>query len=349
MMDDIYMRRCIQLARNGIGFVAPNPMVGAVVVYDGKIIGEGYHRRYGEPHAEVNAIASVKDKSLLKESTLYVSLEPCSHYGKTPPCAELIIRNAIPRVVVGCLDPFPEVSGRGVRMLRDAGVDVSVGLLKEACERLNKRFITFFTKKRPYIILKWAQSSDGFIDKERNINSSEKPVRLSGDLTQIIVHRRRSHESAILVGTRTALLDNPSLNVRFWNGKNPLRVVIDKNLTIPAGYHLFDRSAPTLIYTACATENKNNIIYQVIDFEKNVIGQIISDLYDRKVQSLIVEGGAQLLESFIRSGHWDEAYVETAFLRLGSGIQAPVLNGILEDVQKCENSVISFYSNLSIN
>ena len=245
--DEKYIRRCIQLARNGLCNAAPNPMVGAVIVYQDRIIGEGYHARCGEGHAEVNAIRSVKDESLLKDSTIYVSLEPCSHYGKTPPCADLIIRKGIPRVVVGCTDPFPLVAGRGIRKLKEAGIDVKVGVLEEECKQLIKRFVTLNIKKRPFVTLKWAQSADGFIDVER---TSGKPVVLSTPITSMYVHKQRAEHQAILVGRRTALLDNPSLTVRNWYGKNPLRLVIDKDLSLPSDLHLFDGSVPTLVFTA---------------------------------------------------------------------------------------------------
>ena len=238
-VENKYMARCISLARNGIGNVAPNPMVGAVIVHQGKIIGEGYHRKYGEAHAEVNAIASVRDESLLKEATIYVSLEPCSHYGKTPPCAELIIKKQIPRVVIGCLDPFPEVSGRGVRMLCEAGVEVVTGVMEEEARELNRVFMTFQEKRRPYIYLKWAQSADGFMDRLRT-NNSLPAVVLSSSETLRRVHHLRANVAAIMVGTQTALLDNPSLTVRHWAGKSPVRVVLDRTLRIPPHYHLLD-------------------------------------------------------------------------------------------------------------
>ena len=245
--DEKYISRCIQLAKNGLYNTPPNPMVGAVIVYQDRIIGEGYHVRCGEGHAEVNAIASVKDESLLRQSTLYVSLEPCSHYGKTPPCADLIIRKGIPRVVVGCVDPFSMVSGRGIQKLRDAGVDVTVGVLEQACKDLIKRFVTFNLKQRPYITLKWAQSADGFIDVLRQ---KGMPVKLSSPITSMYVHKLRAEHQAILVGRKTALLDNPSLTVRDWYGKNPLRMVIDRELSLPSSLRLFDGSTPTWLHPA---------------------------------------------------------------------------------------------------
>ena len=347
-MDEKYMYRCIQLAQNGKGFVEPNPMVGAVIVHNDIIIGEGFHRQYGEAHAEVNAIASVKDQSLLSQSTMYVSLEPCSHYGKTPPCSKLIIDKKIPKVVIGCIDPFSEVSGRGIRMLQEAGVEVKINILKEECERLNIRFFTFIQKKRPYIILKWAQSADGFIDKKRNLGNGEKPARLSNDFTQLSTHKMRAEHSAILVGLNTALLDNPTLTTRLWDGKNPLRIAIDKDLNIPENSNLLDGNTPTLIYTSKKKESEKNIIYQKIEFDKNILPQIMTDLYNRNVQSLIVEGGSILLNSFIQSGLWDEARVETASILLGSGVAVPYLKGDLLNTLKCKKSVISQYENQQI-
>ncbi len=343
--EEKYIHRCIQLARNGKGFVAPNPMVGAVIVCDGKIIGEGYHRKYGEAHAEVNAINSVKDHSLLKKSVMYVNLEPCSHYGKTPPCASLIIEKQIPKVVIGHSDPFPDVSGRGIRMLKEAGIEVVTDVLKDECERLNKRFLTYTLQKRPYIILKWAQSSDGFLDKRRNFGSDEKPVRLSSDFTTVVVHKLRAQESAILVGTRTALLDNPSLTTRYWHGNNPLRIVIDKDLKIPFDFNLFDGSVPTLVYTEKNKVDSHNIFYRQINFNENLLSELLADLYEKKIQSLIVEGGSFLINSFISKGLWDEANVEIVCMKLNSGISAPLITGTIIKADRYKKSVIYHYNN----
>ena len=325
-VEEKYMARCIALAKGGKGNTSPNPMVGAVVVHQGRIIGEGYHRKCGEAHAEVNAIASVKDESLLKDSTIYVSLEPCSHYGKTPPCAELIIKKGIPRVVVGCLDPFPQVSGRGVRMLREAGIEVVTGVMEEEARALNKAFIMMQNQHRPYIYLKWAQSRDGFIDRLRN-DVSEPVTVLSSPETTRLVHQLRSEVAAIMVGTRTALLDNPSLTVRHWAGKSPVRVVLDRNLRIPSSYKLFDGSVRTLVFTAKEAENRENVEYITIDFERSVIRQVLDQLAERKLDSLLVEGGTQLLQSFIDENIWDEARVETAPVCLGEGVKAPTISG----------------------
>ena len=306
MIEEKYMRRCLQLAAYGKGAVAPNPMVGAVVVCDGEIIGEGYHRICGGPHAEVNAINAIKDTNLLKRSTLYVNLEPCSHYGKTPPCAELIIQKQIFRVIIGQQDPFPEVAGRGIALLRDAGIEVVTGILEEECKELNKRFLTFHQKHRPYIILKWAQSSDGFMDKNREVGDGQLPVKFSNDFTQIMVHKMRAEESSIMVGTRTEKLDKPLLNVRYWQGSDPMVV---KPL----------KAQPLL--------------------------EQMQELYQQKMQSLIVEGGAQLLRSFIEAGLWDEIRVEVHPMKLNKGIRIPLFSGKLENVQKCENSSVFFFKN----
>lgn len=320
--DEKYIRRCIQLARNGMCNAAPNPMVGAVIVHNDRIIGEGYHARCGEGHAEVNAIRSVKDESLLQESTIYVSLEPCSHYGKTPPCADLIIRKGIPRVVVGCVDPFSLVSGRGIQKLKDAGIDVKVGVLEAECRQLIKRFVTFNTQQRPYITLKWAESADGFID----INREEgQPVVLSTPITSMYVHKQRAEHHAILVGRRTALLDNPSLTTRNWYGKNPVRLVIDKKLTLPTSLKLFDGSAPTWIFTAQDKASTSQVIYFKLDFSRSILPQILQKLYENKLQALLVEGGSRLLQSFIDEGLWDEIYTEHSAKVLENGVKEPVI------------------------
>ena len=320
--DEKYIRRCIQLARNGMRNAAPNPMVGAVIVHNDRIIGEGYHARCGEGHAEVNAIRSVKDESLLQESTIYVSLEPCSHYGKTPPCADLIIRKGIPRVVVGCVDPFSLVSGRGIQKLKDAGIDVKVGVLEAECRQLIKRFVTFNTQQRPYITLKWAESADGFID----INREEgQPVVLSTPITSMYVHKQRAEHHAILVGRRTALLDNPSLTTRNWYGKNPVRLVIDKELTLPTSLKLFDGSAPTWIFTAQDKASTSQVVYFKLDFSRSILPQILQKLYENKLQALLVEGGSRLLQSFIDEGLWDEIYTEHSAKVLENGVKEPVI------------------------
>ena len=310
-IDELYMRRCLQLAAMAEGHTSPNPMVGAVVVCNGRIIGEGYHRKCGEPHAEVNAIASVSDKSLLSQSTIYVSLEPCSHYGKTPPCCDLIIASGIPRVVVGALDPFPAVSGRGVRRLREHGIEVITDVLRDECMWLNRKFMTFHGKGRPYITLKWAQSSDGYIDRERA--TTEPPTQFSTPVTRAWSHRLRATNDAILVGTNTVIADNPSLTTRYWSGKNPLRITLDRNGRIPTCASILDGSTPTLLLGEENTASTPEAI--------------IRCLKERNIHSLIVEGGSMILQSFIDSGLWDEARIEVSLITLEKGIKAPRLKG----------------------
>lgn len=339
--DEKYIRRCIELASNGLCNAAPNPMVGAVIVHNGKIIGEGYHARCGEGHAEVNAIRSVKDESLLKESTIYVSLEPCSHYGKTPPCADLIISKGIPRVVVGCIDPFSQVSGRGIQKLRDAGIDVTVGVLEDECKNLIRRFVTFNTQKRPYITLKWAESADGFIDINRENGS---PVVLSTPITSMYVHKQRAEHKAILVGRKTALLDNPSLTTRNWYGANPLRLVIDRTLSLPSNLRLFDHTTPTLVFTEKEKAVEENLEYITLDFSKDILPQILTVLYERKIQSLLVEGGTTLLQSFINSGLWNEMFVEHSEKVLGEGVESPVIHkGSVMETEMRDGVCVSHY------
>ena len=322
--EEIYIARCIKLARQGKCGATPNPMVGAVIVCNGKIIGEGYHCKCGEAHAEVNAINSVKDKSRLKQSTIYVSLEPCSHYGKTPPCADLIIKKGIPKVVIGCIDPFAQVSGRGVKKLQDAGIEVVVGVLEQECKELNKQFVTFHSKKRPYIILKWAESADGFIDVTR---TGGNPVVLSSPLTSMLVHKRRAEVDAVIVGTRTALLDNPRLNTRNWYGKDPLRVVIDRTLKIPESYHLLDNNICTWVITEKDHADYIQTHYKKLPFTDELLPQLLTELHRNNIQSILVEGGSKLLQSFINKGLWDEAFAEKAEMLLADGVKAPIISG----------------------
>ena len=325
--DEFYMRRCLQLASCGAGSTSPNPMVGAVIVFGDRIIGEGYHVRAGEPHAEVNAVNSVKeaDRPLLARSTMYVTLEPCSHYGKTPPCCDMIIARGLSRVVVGAGDPNPAVNGVGIERMRAAGIDVTVGVLEEECLRLNRAFFTSQVSQRPYVTLKWAQSSDGYIDLLRE---SGDAVRISTKASQVAVHKMRAEYDAILVGRHTALLDDPSLDIRHWAGRAPLRLVIDKNGSLPVALKIFDGVLPTVVYTACEKEGKfgKNVEQVLLDFETPLIPQILHHLHSVKKNSLLVEGGATLLQSFIDSGLWDDARVEVnPSLELGCGVVAPVL------------------------
>lgn len=333
-----YLRRCIELAANGEGLTSPNPMVGCVIVHGDRIIGEGYHHRAGEPHAEVHAIASVKKVEMLRDSTLYVNLEPCSHWGKTPPCADLIIARGIPRVVVGMEDPFAEVAGSGIRKLRAAGVEVTVGVLEAECRELNRRFITYHTEKRPYITLKWAQTADGYLDNDRL--ASAPPVWMTGPAARVVVHRLRAEADAILVGSHTILRDNPSLTVRESGGKNPLRVVLDRTLRLPPDARVFDGTAPTLVLTASehvaeARERYPRGEIASVDFTAGWPA-ILHVLYTRKIQSLLVEGGAQVLHSLLTARLWDEAFRFISPLRLGelphglggAGVRAPEIAGI---------------------
>lgn len=324
-IHETYMKHCLDLAVRGLGRTAPNPMVGSVIVYDGKIIGEGYHQQYGEPHAEVNAINSVKDKNLLKGATLYVNLEPCSHFGKTPPCADLIIEHKIPNVIIGSIDSNALVSGKGIEKMIKAGINVQTGVLEKECRKLNKRFYTFHEKKRPYIILKWAQTADGFIDSKRNEESTSKPIQISNSDSKKLLHLWRSQEQAIMIGTNTALLDNPQLTVREVKGRNPLRVTVDKWLRIPKHFHLFDKSTPTLIFTSLEHASETNLEFKKIDFEKPVIPQMLEELHKRNIQSMMVEGGELLLNSFIDGGLWDSARVFISEKEIGKGVSAPVL------------------------
>ena len=319
-----YMSRCLQLAEYGAGHVAPNPMVGAVLVCDDKIVGEGYHRHFGEAHAEPNAINSVKNPELLQKSTLYVSLEPCSHYGKTPPCADLIVSSGIPRVVIGTLDPNPQVAGRGVEILRKAGIEVEIGVLEADCRELNKRFFIFQEQKRPYVLLKWAQTQDGFMDRIRT-NVIEPPLQISNNITRQFTHKMRSENQSILVGANTVLLDNPTLTVRNWSGKSPIRIGIDRQGRIPEDFHLLDGSVSTIIFTEKDQPDKPHVEFVKIDFDSNCIQAILTKIYERNIHSVLVDGGPTILNSFLDAGLWDEANVEVSPQRISEGVAAPVL------------------------
>lgn len=327
---EIYIERCIQLAKNGLGTTYPNPMVGSVIVHNDSIIGEGWHRKAGEPHAEAHAINSVKDPELLKKSTIYVSLEPCSHYGKTPPCSDLIIARGIKKIVIGTVDPFEKVSGKGIKKLLEAGCEVKVGILEQECRELNKRFFTYLIKKRPYIIMKWAKSADGFLAPLPQKDQKREPVWITNKYTNQLVHKWRSEEQAILVGTNTAVADNPRLNTRLWNGPSPTRIVIDQNLRIPEDSALFDNSVKTIVFFGRNSEKRStskNLIFEEIDYEKEIAQQICDVLYRHELQSVIIEGGAQTLETFISAGLWDEARVLTGTVDFTDGIKAPALPG----------------------
>lgn len=321
-----YIKRCIELAQNGFGTTYPNPMVGSVIVYEGKIIGEGWHKKAGEPHAEVNAVQSVKDKSLLKKATIYVSLEPCSHFGKTPPCCDLIIANKIPNVVVGTVDPNEKVAGRGIKRLIENGVNVTASVLEDECNELNKRFFTFHQKKRPYIILKWAESQDGFLAPEKEIDQERRPIWITNQYSRQLVHKWRSEEQAILVGTQTVIDDNPKLNTRDWSGNNPVRVVLDQNSRISKDSFVFDESVKTIVFSKSEnTISTENTIFEKIDFNENMISQILDVLYQHQIQSIIIEGGRQTLQSFIDSDLWDEARIFIGTTIFGKGVKAPII------------------------
>lgn len=339
------MHRCLELARLGAGDVAPNPMVGSVIVYNGKIIGEGYHRKYGGPHAEVNAINAVSAPEILTKSTLYVSLEPCAHHGLTPPCSDLIIEKKIPEVVIGTVDPFSEVAGKGIEKLEKTGVKVTLGVLEKESRELNKRFFTFHERKRPYVILKWAQTIDGFIDMERSPESFGEPTWITGDLALQLVHKIRSEESAILVGTHTAEKDNPSLTVRHWPGKNPLRLVLDKKLRLPGSLNLLNGLQKTFVFNVRRNGEEGLTSFVKIDSEKEILPQIMAELYQRNILSVIVEGGRQLLESFFDAGLWDEAHVFIGNTCFYNGIRAPQIKGKLVASEFLGNDQLKVFKN----
>jgi len=349
MTEDYYfMTRAIQVAKNGLGSAAPNPAVGAVLVHNEKIIGEGYTSPYGGPHAEVNAIQSVTDDALLREATLYVTLEPCSHFGKTPPCADLIVKNEIPKVVIGLLDPHEKVAGKGIQKLKDAGCEVVIGVLEKECREHHKRFITFHEKKKPYIILKWAETLDGFIapTKEKR-NENPAPFWITNSYSRQMVHQWRAEEQAILVGTNTVLEDNPKLDIRKWEGQNPFRIVLDRELKIKSDYHVLDGSTPTLILTAVTDTSKylKGIEYDLIDFSQDLAQQICAILWKRNLTSLLIEGGSKTLQTFIDNDLWDEARVfigETSFTK---GTKAPELTGSCISTKKVGTDNLNTYRN----
>lgn len=342
MEENKLMQRCLELAQNGMGTTSPNPMAGCVITHQNKIIGEGYHTKAGEPHAEVHAIHSVMDKTLLPQSTLYVNLEPCSHFGKTPPCADLIIQHNIPKIRIGIPDSNPQVAGKGIQKLKEAGCDVKVGICEKECKELNKRFITFHTHKRPYIILKWAQTQDGFIDMVRKPDSPNQPNWITNECSRMLVHKWRSEEDAIMIGTNTAILDNPELTVRNWKGKNPVRLLIDKSLRVPKESKIYNPNAKTIVFNTIKEECISNTI-EFVKLNFNVLLSAICDfLYHRNILSLIVEGGAQLITGFIHEGLWDEARIFTGNRNFIKGHKAPELPAhpmYSENIADCHLSV----------
>lgn len=343
--DRKFMRRCIELASRGIANVSPNPMVGSVIVHEGIIIGEGYHRKYGEAHAEVNAVKTVCDKSLLKQSTLYVSLEPCAHVGKTPSCAKMIVELGIPKVVVGSIDPYFKVAGKGIEILKSVKIEVITGILEKECMHLNKRFYTYHQKKRPYIVLKWAKTRDGFIDYIREPGVETKAAWITNDYCKTLVHKLRTEEDAFMVGTNTVLLDDPQLTARKWAGRNPVRITIDQYCQLDKSYKVFDNQAHTIVFNGMKDENNENISYIKLDFSQNIIPQILEILFELEIQSLVVEGGAQTLDTFISMGLWDEALVFTGNHLFATGIKSPSFNYTSSKTELFGDSKLDYFYN----
>jgi diaminohydroxyphosphoribosylaminopyrimidine deaminase/5-amino-6-(5-phosphoribosylamino)uracil reductase len=337
----MFMKRALDLAVLGTGQVSPNPLVGCVIVHDDKIIGEGWHRKYGEAHAEVNAVNAVTDKSLLREATVYVNLEPCSHFGKTPPCADLLIRHHVKRVVIANLDTYPKVNGEGIRKLQESGAEVITGVLQRDARELNKRFFTSVEKNRPFVLLKWAETSDGFIARE---NYESKWI--SNELSRQVAHKLRTEVDAVLVGTRTARHDNPKLNVRDWSGKNPIRVVTDRYLTLSGKLHLFDKSQPTLCYNLLRREQHHNLTFVQLN-EFNFWEELLNDLHRRKIQSVMVEGGAETIQTFINKGLWEEAKIFRAPGTFGNGITAPRIHGPTQNEERIMDDLLITIQNLT--
>ena len=339
MTDEIYMKRCIDLAKNAVGHTYPNPLVGSVIVHNGLIIGEGFHQKAGENHAEINAVNSVKNKALLKEATIYVSLEPCAHFGKTPPCANKIIETGFKKVVIGTLDSHEKVNGKGKKLIENAGIEVISGVLETECQELNKRFFTFHQKKRPFIILKWAESGDGFLDKDF------KPTQIGNILTKQFVHQLRSEEHAILVGTNTALTDNPGLTTREIAGRNPVRILIDFDLKVPGNFNIYNNEAPTLVFNGVKDSVESNIKYIKIEKE-NFLENLMQKLYENQIQSVIVEGGSFTLQQFIDAEIWDEAIIiKNENLKLTNGTKAPEFHHENFEIKNFRDNIIEFHKN----
>lgn len=346
---ETYISRCIEIGKNGLGTTAPNPMVGCVIVYENTIIGEGYTSAYGGNHAEINAINTVKNKALLPLSTLYVTLEPCAHFGKTPPCSDAIIKHKIPNVVIGCQDDNQLVSGKGIAKLKASGCHVIVGVLESECKVHHKRFFTFHRKKRPYIILKWAETKDGFIAPKTK--KEKAPVWITNESSRQLVHKWRAEEQAILVGTTTVLEDNPSLTVRHWTGKHPIRIILDKNLELPKDATIFDDTAETLVITAKDTFKTSKIKHSKVeyinwDLRRSIAYQICDILYKLDINSVIIEGGAQTLQTFLHENTWDEARVFTGNTIFSDGVKAPKFYGKLISEEQIIDDVLRTYSNL---
>jgi len=339
MQDEFYIRRCIELAQKAIGNTYPNPLVGSVIVYNDKIIGEGYHHKAGENHAEINAINSVEDKSLISESTIYVSLEPCAHFGKTPPCALKIVELGFKKVVIGAMDSHDKVNGKGKKIIQDAGIEVVSGVLEKECIELNKRFFTYHEKRRPFIILKWAESGDRFMDKDF------KPTQISNALTKQFVHQLRSNEHSILIGTMTALRDNPSLTTREIVGRNPIRILIDIDLKVPKDFNVYSNEAETLVFNSVKEGDEGNIKF-IKTSRENFIENMLKTLHELQIQSIIVEGGSLVLQQFIDAGLWDETIIiKNKNLVLENGTKAPRFSKTPIDTRDFRDNVIEFYKN----
>jgi len=345
MNDEFYINRCIELAQKALGNTYPNPLVGSVIVHNDKIIGEGFHKKAGGPHAEINAINSIKaeDKHLIPESTIFVSLEPCAHFGKTPPCALKIVELGFRKVVIGVMDSHDKVNGKGKKIINDAGIEVVSGILEEECRQLNKRFFTFHEKKRPFIILKWAQSADGFIDKDF------KPTQISNSLSKQLAHQMRSEEHSILVGKNTSLHDNPSLTVREIQGRNPIRILIDFNLDIPENFNIYNNEAKTIIFNSVKDSEDQHLRFIKIGKE-NSLNQILEKLYKLQIQSIIIEGGRFTLQQFIDQNLWDEAIIfKNPNLNLETGTKAPGLDYNAEKTEILRDNEVLFFKNQSLD
>ena len=339
MNHEFYIKRCIELAKKATGKTYPNPLVGAVIVHEGKIIGEGFHQKAGENHAEINAINSVKNPELLPESTIYVSLEPCAHFGKTPPCSLKLKEIGFKKVIIGAMDSHDKVNGKGKKILQDAGIETISGILEEECRELNKRFFTFHEKKRPYILLKWAESNDGFIDKDF------KPTKISNELASQFVHQIRSEEHAILVGTQTAMNDNPSLTTRLIEGRNPVRILIDFDLKVPRDFKIYNNEAPTLIFNQEKEGDEGNVKFIKISKE-NFLEDLLQKVYENQIQSILVEGGSRTLQTFIDANLWDETIIiKNKNLTLENGTKAPKFDGKLVEEKYFRENKLSFYKN----
>ena len=343
--DEKYMLRALQLAKLGGVSTASNPLVGAIIVLNDKIIGEGYHQKYGEAHAEVNAVNSVADKSLLQEATIYVTLEPCSHFGKTPPCADLLVHYRFKRVVIAQIDPYPEVAGQGIERLKQAGIQVDCGILEKEAQELNKRFITFQTKKRPFVTLKWAQTKDGLIDLDRDHMQESGINWISQPETQVVTHQIRSKEQAILVGWHTIKNDNPSLTTRAFKGHNPIRIILDSQLQAPKDARVFNDGKQTIVLNLLEEKVVNGVRF--IKLDKLTPDSILETLYQNKLNSVLIEGGAATLNSFIESGLWDEELVITGENEFRSGLKAPTISKTPVKTIRFGNDILNYFQNYS--